>query len=153
MTILVTHPGGVNGANFVLDWLALSDEPVINFDALNYACNPKNLTSLDPGVRRVLVKSDTGDFGLVARLLAEHQLRALPNFVIESHADRSINCRAGSVLAIDCYSPENKRRILQNDNNFQQDWPLFESSLMSVKCVIVSGVFPFLPRRIKGCRK
>ena len=37
MTLLVTGGAGFIGSNFVLDWLAQSDEPVVNLDALTYA--------------------------------------------------------------------------------------------------------------------
>ena len=37
--ILVTGGAGFIGANFVLDWLGQSDEPVINLDKLTYAGN------------------------------------------------------------------------------------------------------------------
>ncbi|MBU0857230.1 MAG: NAD-dependent epimerase/dehydratase family protein, partial [Gammaproteobacteria bacterium] len=43
MTILVTGGAGFIGSNFVLDWLALHDEPVVNLDALTYAGNRENL--------------------------------------------------------------------------------------------------------------
>ena len=39
MTILVTGGAGFIGANFVLDWLATCDEPVLNLDKLTYAGN------------------------------------------------------------------------------------------------------------------
>ncbi|MEK6417936.1 MAG: hypothetical protein V4803_34635, partial [Burkholderia gladioli] len=35
--ILVTGGAGFIGANFVLDWFAQSDEPVLNIDKLTYA--------------------------------------------------------------------------------------------------------------------
>ena len=38
MTILVTGGAGFIGSNFVLDWLAQSDETVVNLDKLTYAC-------------------------------------------------------------------------------------------------------------------
>ena len=44
--ILVTGGAGFIGGNFVLDWLAGSDEPVINLDALTYAGNLHTLDSL-----------------------------------------------------------------------------------------------------------
>ena len=44
--ILVTGGAGFIGANFVLDWLAQSDEPVLNLDKLTYAGNMENLSSL-----------------------------------------------------------------------------------------------------------
>ena len=43
MTLLVTGGAGFIGSNFVLDWLAQSDEPVVNLDALTYAGNLENL--------------------------------------------------------------------------------------------------------------
>jgi dTDP-D-glucose 4,6-dehydratase len=45
--ILVTGGAGFIGANFVLDWLSHSSEPVLNLDALTYAGNRENLRSLD----------------------------------------------------------------------------------------------------------
>ena len=46
MTILVTGGAGFIGSNFVLDWLAQSDEPVVNLDAQTYAGNLANLAGL-----------------------------------------------------------------------------------------------------------
>jgi dTDP-glucose 4,6-dehydratase len=91
MSILITGGAGFIGSNFVLDWLAGSDEPVINLDALTYAGNLENLASLDGDTRHVFVHGDIGDFELVSRLLAEHQPRAVVNFAAESHVDRSIH--------------------------------------------------------------
>jgi dTDP-glucose 4,6-dehydratase len=89
--IIVTGAAGFIGSNFVLDWLAQSDEPVINLDALTYAGNLENLASLQGNPAHVFVKGDIGDFELVAKLLAEHQPRAVVNFAAESHVDRSIH--------------------------------------------------------------
>ena len=89
--ILVTGGAGFIGANFILDWLAVSDEPVVNLDKLTYAGNPENLASLAGDPRHIFVRGDIGDSGLVARLLAEHQPRAIINFAAESHVDRSIH--------------------------------------------------------------
>jgi len=89
--ILVTGGAGFIGGNFVLDWLAQSDEAVINLDKLTYAGNLENLASLQGDVRHVFVQGDIGDGALVARLLAEHRPRAVVNFAAESHVDRSIH--------------------------------------------------------------
>jgi dTDP-glucose 4,6-dehydratase len=89
--ILVTGGAGFIGSNFVLDWLAQSDEPVLNLDKLTYAGNRRNLSSLDGDARHVFVQGDIGDTGLVTRLLAEHRPRAVINFAAESHVDRSIH--------------------------------------------------------------
>ena len=91
MTILVTGGAGFIGANFVLDWLAGSDEPVINLDKLTYAGNLQTLSSLQGDKRHIFVHGDIGDSELVTRLLKEHQPRAIVNFAAESHVDRSIH--------------------------------------------------------------
>ena len=90
MTILVTGGAGFIGSNFVLDWLAQSDEPVVNLDALTYAGNLGNLASLAGDPRHVFVQGDICDRALVDSLLATHRPRALVHFAAESHVDRSI---------------------------------------------------------------
>lgn len=89
--IFVTGGAGFIGSNFVLDWLAESDETVTNLDALTYAGNLDNLASLQGCGRHLFVKGDIGDFDLVSQLLAELQPRAIVNFAAESHVDRSIH--------------------------------------------------------------
>ena len=89
--ILVTGGAGFIGANFVLDWLAGSQEPVVNLDKLTYAGNLQTLASLQSDGRHHFVQGDIGDAELVARLLAEHRPRAIVNFAAESHVDRSIH--------------------------------------------------------------
>ncbi|HCI53968.1 MAG TPA: dTDP-glucose 4,6-dehydratase [Gallionella sp.] len=89
--ILVTGSAGFIGSNFVLDWCALHDEPVLSLDKLTYAGNLENLASLSDNPRHSFVQGDIGDAELVARLLAEHRPRAVINFAAESHVDRSIH--------------------------------------------------------------
>lgn len=89
--ILVTGAAGFIGANFVLDWVAQSQEPVVNLDKLTYAGNPENLASLQGNPGHIFVQGDIGDRTLVDRLLAEHKPRAVVNFAAESHVDRSIH--------------------------------------------------------------
>ena len=89
--LLVTGGAGFIGANFVLDWLADNDEPVVNLDKLTYAGNLENLASLKGNAKHIFAHGDIGDFDLVGKLLAEHQPRAVINFAAESHVDRSIH--------------------------------------------------------------
>ncbi|MCE1176422.1 MAG: dTDP-glucose 4,6-dehydratase [Burkholderiales bacterium] len=89
--ILVTGGAGFIGGNFVLDWLAGSDEPVVNLDALTYAGNLHTLDSLKKDARHVFVHGDIGDTQLVSQLLKQYQPRAVVNFAAESHVDRSIH--------------------------------------------------------------
>lgn len=90
MTILVTGGAGFIGANFVLDWLAQSNELVVNLDKLTYAGNLESLVSVRKNAHHVFVQGDIDDAKLVTRLLAIHQPRAIINFAAESHVDRSI---------------------------------------------------------------
>src|SRR5688500_12973720 len=88
--ILVTGGAGFIGSNFVLDWLAAESEPVVNVDALTYAGNLANLSSLQGDRRHLFVRGDIADRALVDALLSEHRPRAIVHLAAESHVDRSI---------------------------------------------------------------
>ncbi|MNM30984.1 dTDP-glucose 4,6-dehydratase [compost metagenome] len=90
MSILVTGGAGFIGSNFVLDWLAASDETVINLDNLTYAGNLGNLASLEGDARHHFVHGDIADGNLLLSLFKQYQPRAVINFAAESHVDRSI---------------------------------------------------------------
>ena len=89
--LLITGGAGFIGANFVLDWLARHDEPVVNLDKLTYAGNLETLASLADDPRHIFVRGDIGDSALIEGLLATHAPRAIVNFAAESHVDRSIH--------------------------------------------------------------
>ena len=89
--ILVTGGAGFIGANFILDWLRASDEPVLNIDKLTYAGNRESLAGLSGDPRYAFVHGDIGDKVLMDRLLLTHKPRAVINFAAESHVDRSIH--------------------------------------------------------------
>jgi dTDP-glucose 4,6-dehydratase len=97
MTVLVTGGAGFIGSNFVLDWLAQQDEPIVNLDVLTYAGNLENLTPLRNDGRYCFVRGDVCDRSLLDRLFAEHQPRAVVHFAAESHVDRSIEGPAAFV--------------------------------------------------------
>lgn len=90
MSIIVTGGAGFIGSNFVLDWLAQSDEPVITLDKLTYAGNLDNLAPLSTDPRHHFVQGDIADQAVVSALLHTHRPRALINFAAETHVDRSI---------------------------------------------------------------
>jgi len=89
--ILVTGGAGFIGANFILDWLRESDEPVLNLDKLTYAGNLENLAGLAGDPRYAFMQGDFGDQALIDGLLQKHRPRAVINFAAESHVDRSIH--------------------------------------------------------------
>ncbi|HEY3563377.1 MAG TPA: dTDP-glucose 4,6-dehydratase [Casimicrobiaceae bacterium] len=95
--ILVTGGAGFIGANFVLDWLAHDDEPLVNLDKLTYAGNLQSLGALAGDPRHVFVRGDIGDADLVRTLLTRHRPRAIVNFAAETHVDRSIHGPAAFV--------------------------------------------------------
>jgi dTDP-glucose 4,6-dehydratase len=89
--IFVTGGAGFIGANFVLDWLAQSDEPVLTIDKLTYAGNLANLASLERDPRHHFAQVDICDRNALDHLYAEHRPRAVVHFAAESHVDRSIH--------------------------------------------------------------
>ncbi|MDC0115745.1 dTDP-glucose 4,6-dehydratase [Methylophilaceae bacterium] len=91
MTIVVTGAAGFIGSNFVLNWLTHSKEKVIALDKLTYAGNLENLKSVEANANYKFAQGDIGDSRLIAKLLHQHQPRAIINFAAESHVDRSIH--------------------------------------------------------------
>ncbi len=91
MSVLVTGGAGFIGSNFVIDWLAQSDEPIINLDLLTYAGNLANLSALEKDSRHIFVRGDIGDKELIVKILGQYKPRAIINFAAESHVDRSIH--------------------------------------------------------------
>lgn len=89
--ILVTGGAGFIGSNFVLDWLALHDEAVLNVDKLTYAGNMNNLSALANDARHVFVHADICDKDMMSSLLDMYKPRAIIHFAAESHVDRSIH--------------------------------------------------------------
>jgi dTDP-glucose 4,6-dehydratase len=91
MSILVTGGAGFIGSNFIQDWFATCNEPVINLDALTYAGNPNNLNTLPAHAAHTFVHGNIADRELVGELLTRHTIRAVIHFAAESHVDRSIH--------------------------------------------------------------
>jgi dTDP-glucose 4,6-dehydratase len=90
-TLLVTGGAGFIGGNFVHFLMDETDCRVINLDKLTYAGNLDTLAAFRDDPRHLFVQGDIGDRGLVARLLADHEIDAVVNFAAESHVDRSID--------------------------------------------------------------
>src|ERR1700748_2519018 len=89
--ILVTGGAGFIGSNFVLDWLAQTDEGVVNVDKLTYAGNLNTLRSLQDDPRHVFVRADICDRAALDTIFVQHSPRAVLHFAAESHVDRSIH--------------------------------------------------------------
>jgi dTDP-glucose 4,6-dehydratase len=88
--ILVTGGAGFIGSNFVLEWFAAGNGPVINLDKLTYAGNPENLASIANLPGYTFVRGDICDAEMLKNLLERYRPRAIVHFAAESHVDRSI---------------------------------------------------------------
>ena len=64
MAILATGGAGFSASNFVLDWLAQLDEPLVNLDERTCAGNLENLASQQGDARHVFVLGGRGARGL-----------------------------------------------------------------------------------------
>jgi dTDP-glucose 4,6-dehydratase len=90
--LLVTGGAGFIGSNFVHHWLrGHAGDRLIVLDALTYAGNRANLSTLEgePGFRFVHGNICNGE--LVAGLLREERIDTLVHFAAETHVDRSIS--------------------------------------------------------------
>ena len=90
--ILVTGGAGFIGSNFVHYILEHHDqlELLVNLDALTYAGNLENLSTVEHDTRYRFVKGDIRDRDLVEKLFCEYDFDTVVHFAAESHVDRSI---------------------------------------------------------------
>ncbi|MDG2176560.1 MAG: dTDP-glucose 4,6-dehydratase [Gammaproteobacteria bacterium] len=90
--LLITGGAGFIGANFVHTMLSTHQElNLVVLDALTYAGNLNNLTSVRENPRLQFVHGDICDQILVERLLEENAIDTIVHFAAESHVDRSIS--------------------------------------------------------------
>jgi len=88
-TLLVTGGAGFIGSNFILYWLKrYPQDHIINLDALTYAGNLANLSSIENSPQYTFVRGSINDRELVAKLMAD--VDVVVHFAAESHVDRSI---------------------------------------------------------------
>jgi dTDP-glucose 4,6-dehydratase len=90
-SVLVTGGAGFIGANFVHYWRRRhAGDAITVLDALTYAGNRANLSSLEGSSGFRFVQGDITDRDLVGTLLVEQGIDTLVHFAAESHVDRSI---------------------------------------------------------------
>ena len=93
MKICVTGGCGFIGANYILNHIKTNpNDIIVNIDALTYAGNPENLSSLagDEATRYVFYRGDISDRNFVNSVFEANMFDAVVNFAAESHVDRSI---------------------------------------------------------------
>lgn len=90
MKVLITGGAGFIGSNFVHYMLVrYPSYEIINLDALTYAGNLENLTSIQEYSQYTFVKGDISNVELVNSLF-EQGIDTVIHFAAESHVDRSI---------------------------------------------------------------
>jgi len=90
--ILVTGAAGFIGSNFVHYWVNMyPDNKIIALDALTYAGNRENISSLESQQNFHFVHADILDTDKIETLMQEYQIDTIVHFAAESHVDRSIH--------------------------------------------------------------
>lgn len=91
--LLVTGGAGFIGSAFIRYSIKQKPdcEKIVNLDALTYAADLRNLSSLELDPRYAFVHGDIRDEVLVEKLCKEHEIDAIIHFAAESHVDRSIS--------------------------------------------------------------
>jgi len=90
-SVLVTGGAGFIGSNYLLHVVhAYPDTTFVNLDALTYAGNLANLSSIEQASNYHFVHGSVNDAVLLARLFDEYHFDAVVHFAAESHVDRSI---------------------------------------------------------------
>jgi dTDP-glucose 4,6-dehydratase len=91
MKILVTGGAGFIGSSFIRYVLAIrSDVEIVNFDALTYAGNLRNLEVVANDPRYTFVRGDIANSQDVEAVFSKHRIDVIVNFAAETHVDRSI---------------------------------------------------------------
>lgn len=89
--LLITGGAGFIGSNFIHK--LIKERPdlfLVNLDALTYAGNPDNLSSLKDNSQYHFVKGNISDQALVESVLSKYKIDTVVNFAAETHVDRSI---------------------------------------------------------------
>jgi len=142
--ILVTGGAGFIGSNFILHWTERERSPVVNFDKLTYAGNPRNVEKISSDARYTFVRADIADPAAVSECLRQHRPRAIVNFAAESHVDRSI-LGPGEFIRTNVRrrEPTGRSRTRKNANGFA--FCMFPQTKSMVRSVLATPRLPSKP--------
>lgn len=90
-TILVTGGAGFIGSAVVRLLIGSTSARVVNLDALTYAANLDNLTTVEADPRYTFEQADIRDKAALQAIFARHRPAAVMHLAAESHVDRSID--------------------------------------------------------------
>lgn len=89
--VLITGGAGFIGSNFIHYFLHKeANVNIINLDALTYAGNLANLSSVEKHPHYRFVQGNICDAEAIDRLLRKYEIDTIVHFAAESHVDRSI---------------------------------------------------------------
>jgi len=88
--LFVTGGSGFIGSNFILDWIACENDSIINYDALTYAGNNKNLSHIAANPRYKFIHGNILNKTLLEESFKQCKPTSVVHFAAESHVDRSI---------------------------------------------------------------
>lgn len=96
MKLFITGGAGFIGSNFILYWMKNHpDDSIINFDALTYAGNLENLSSIEKNPHYSFIKGDITNSEIIEKAMLG--VDTVVHFAAESHVDRSISGPAAFV--------------------------------------------------------
>jgi dTDP-glucose 4,6-dehydratase len=89
MKLFVTGGAGFIGSNFIRYWLeTYPEDQIVNFDALTYAGNLRNLADFETDPRYTFIKGDITDSKAVAEAMQGCDI--VVHYAAETHVDRSV---------------------------------------------------------------
>ena len=91
MKIIITGGAGFIGSAVIRQYIEVTDNKIINVDALTYAGNLKSLASVSDHPRYYFENIDIRNAEELNRVFTQHQPDAVMHLAAESHVDRSIH--------------------------------------------------------------